>query len=86
VAEVLSFLASESAGKGIEVAVDLPAELPCLFGDRVQMQQVLLNLLLNAFDAVALRAPGERQVQVRALLVYTKRRKSLSSRRAPRST
>jgi signal transduction histidine kinase len=64
--EVLSFVASESAGKGITITRDVREGLPSFVGDRVQMQQVLLNLLLNAFDAVSSRATGERRVQLRA--------------------
>jgi C4-dicarboxylate-specific signal transduction histidine kinase len=37
-----------------------------LIGDKVQLQQVLLNLLLNAFDAVRDRPCGERLVAMRA--------------------
>ena len=66
ITEVLSFVASESAGKGISITLDVSEGLPGFIGDRVQMQQVLLNLLLNAFDAVTSRPPGERRVQLRA--------------------
>jgi FixJ family two-component response regulator/signal transduction histidine kinase len=64
--EVLRLVGSEAAERGVEVALDAARALPKLVGDRVQLQQVLVNLLLNAFDAVATAARGARRVAVRA--------------------
>jgi PAS domain S-box-containing protein len=50
----------------VGVSVDLPDDLPPILGDRVQVQQVLLNLLLNAFDAMNERRRADRQVTIRA--------------------
>jgi FixJ family two-component response regulator/C4-dicarboxylate-specific signal transduction histidine kinase len=66
VRETVRFVAGEVAGHGIELTVDCPAALPSVVADRVQIQQVLLNLLLNAFDAVASNAPGARRVAIGA--------------------
>jgi len=33
--------------------LELPCDLPSVLGDRVQLQQVMLNLILNAIDAMA---------------------------------
>jgi FixJ family two-component response regulator len=63
---VLRLVGSEAAERGVEVALDEAAALPKLVGDRVQLQQVLVNLLLNALDAVATAARGTRRVAVRA--------------------
>ena len=64
--EVLRLAGGEVAEKGVAVSLDLPEGLPKFVADRVQIQQVLLNLLLNAFDAVAANEPGARSVAVRA--------------------
>ena len=43
----------ELIGRRIEVGTDLAARLPATFGDPVKVQQVLLNLFMNAMDAMA---------------------------------
>ncbi len=48
--------------KGVEAEVDLPADLPPVLGDERQLSQVVLNLLLNAGDAMR----GEGRVAVAA--------------------
>ncbi|MCC6609901.1 MAG: response regulator [Burkholderiales bacterium] len=63
---VLRLVAGDAAAKGIEIALDCADSLPKLIGDRIQIQQVLLNLLLNAVDAVAGNATGRRRVTVLA--------------------
>ena len=45
--------------------MELSPGLPTVQGDRIQLQQVVLNLLLNAFDAVSEKPSGERQVLLR---------------------
>ena len=62
--EVLHLAGGERAEKGVAVSLDIPGALPRIVGDRVQLQQVMLNLLLNAFDAVAANEPGARSVTV----------------------
>jgi FixJ family two-component response regulator/signal transduction histidine kinase len=64
--EVVRLVGSEAVERGAEIALDVPEALPKLVGDRVQLQQVLINLLINALDAVAANARGERRVAVRA--------------------
>lgn len=64
--EVMSLVRGEVVGKGVVLTLDCPDQLPRVAGNHAQVQQVLLNLLLNAFDAVANNAPSARQVVVTA--------------------
>ena len=52
VREVVELSHSECMSRRTTVATALPAEIPPVLGDRVQLQQVVLNLLLNACDAM----------------------------------
>ena len=45
--------------RGVELSVDVPVGLPLFLGRQQEVQQVLLNLLMNAQDALQQKAPGE---------------------------
>ena len=49
---------------GTEIEVHINAPLPELMADQVQLQQVLLNLLVNALDALRQPGPHERRITV----------------------
>jgi PAS domain S-box-containing protein len=61
--QTVALLRSEMIDRRIMVNMDLAAALPQLFGDAVQLQQVLLNLLVNAMDAMASTA-GTRTITI----------------------
>jgi PAS domain S-box-containing protein len=50
--DVIALSRAELQRKGIELAFNPTGDLPVVTGDRVQLQQVILNLLLNACDAL----------------------------------
>jgi PAS domain S-box-containing protein len=50
---VLSLTEEELQRAGVAVDADLSEDLPGLMGDRVQLQQVVLNLIMNSIDAMA---------------------------------
>ena len=64
--ETKKIVQSEAAARRIEVALELPAKLPAVSGDRIQLQQVVLNLILNAMDAVENLGLQQRKVTVSA--------------------
>jgi len=65
--EVVHFTDDEAVRKGVALRTELAADLPFVLGDRVQLQQVLLNLIVNGMDAMSSVADGPRE-----LLVYSR--------------
>ncbi len=52
IAEVLRLIRSEVVRRGVAVETELEQDLPCIAGDRVQLQQLLFNLLVNGIEAM----------------------------------
>jgi PAS domain S-box-containing protein len=50
--EVRQLVIVEAHGKGASVDVQLAEHLPCVYADRIQMQQVLINLIHNGLEAM----------------------------------
>jgi C4-dicarboxylate-specific signal transduction histidine kinase len=50
--EMVALMRSEAARHSISVRTELAADLPHAKGDRVQLQQVLMNLLMNSIEAM----------------------------------
>jgi PAS domain S-box-containing protein len=65
--EVIALTRTEAANNGVSVRAQLAEGLPHVQGDRVQLQQVLLNLIVNAIEAM--RDVGEEE---RELLISTR--------------
>ena len=51
--EAQALVSHEANQRGVVLQAEFGAELPVVSGDRVQLQQVLLNLLMNGMDAMA---------------------------------
>jgi signal transduction histidine kinase len=62
--EVIALLQGEAARSGVAVRTRLAADLPLVHGDRVQLQQVVLNLLVNALEALRGVSAGARELLV----------------------
>jgi signal transduction histidine kinase len=65
--EVIALTRTEAANNSVSVRTQLAEGLPPVQGDRVQLQQVLLNLIINAIEAM--RDIGEKE---RELLISTR--------------
>jgi PAS domain S-box-containing protein len=63
VEDVVRLMRNDLLNRNVAVTLELDPDLPKVDGDRVQLQQVLLNLLVNACDAMD-RDGGERVVSV----------------------
>jgi len=50
--ELTVFLRNEALRRGVSIREDLAPKLPKVMGDHVQLQQVVLNLIMNGFDAM----------------------------------
>jgi two-component system, LuxR family, sensor kinase FixL len=63
--DVLKIVRSDLVNRGVVVRTELGPDLPTVKGDRVQFQQVLLNLVMNGSDAMSELAADERRLEVR---------------------
>jgi len=63
--EAINLVRSDLVGHGVMVDVISADGLPQITGDRVQLQQVLINLIFNACDAMAGNAADDRKLVVR---------------------
>jgi signal transduction histidine kinase len=52
--EVIAIIQSALRARGVSIRTDLSATLPAARGDRVQLQQVIMNLIMNSVDAMTL--------------------------------
>jgi two-component system, LuxR family, sensor kinase FixL len=64
IGEVLDLMRSDLEYRGVSVGTRLCEPAPSVLADRVKLQQVLMNLIMNACDAMSDRAPGERLLTV----------------------
>jgi signal transduction histidine kinase len=62
--EVEHLIHSELIMRNVRVATNLATDLPKVVADRIQLQQVMVNLVLNAMEAMQDRLPDERLIRI----------------------
>ncbi len=62
--EVIELTRGEAMKNGVSVQMQLAEDLPLIEGDRVQLQQVILNLIINGVQAMSEASDGPRQVLI----------------------
>ena len=68
VKDALELAHSDLVVRGVTTTCRLASDLPTVRGDRVQLQQVLLNLIANACEAMVDTEPGARELTIAATL------------------
>jgi PAS domain S-box-containing protein len=63
--EMIVLLRGEAMRYSISVRTELAADLPQIMGDRVQLQQVLMNLMVNGIDAMK-EVDGTRELAIKS--------------------
>lgn len=67
--EVVGLIQSEIIKNSVTARMELADSLPHVQGDRVQLQQVILNLMINSIQAMSDLAGGERELHVTTELI-----------------
>jgi C4-dicarboxylate-specific signal transduction histidine kinase len=64
--EIIVLMSSEATRYSISLRTEAAADLPQVIGDRVQLQQVLMNLIINGIDAMKDDADGTRELRIKS--------------------
>jgi PAS domain S-box-containing protein len=67
VREVVTLTGAESVTRRVAIRIDVADDLPRVLGDRVELQQVLLNLVVNGMDAMSGVEPSDRRLEIRGV-------------------
>jgi C4-dicarboxylate-specific signal transduction histidine kinase len=64
IAETIALARSEILRNDVSLQIQLGTDLPPVRGDRVQLQQVIMNLVMNAVEAMSGMDQGARELQI----------------------
>src|SRR4030095_6997598 len=62
--EVIALARSEVHRNRVSTQTQLSSDVPLILGDRIQLQQVILNLIINAIEAMSGAEDGPRELEV----------------------
>jgi signal transduction histidine kinase len=66
IGEILAITHGEATKHAVSVRMELAPDLPAIKADRVELQQVLLNLVVNAMEAMSTLKGGRRELVIRS--------------------
>jgi two-component system sensor kinase FixL len=66
--EVSELLADEAISKGVKVTLALNPNVALVWGDRIQLQQVVLNLMVNSFEAMQSTTVANRRLTIQTCM------------------
>src|SRR3984885_1018031 len=67
--EVIALTRAEAANNSVSVRTHFAEGLPCVQGDRVQLQQVMLNLIVNAIQSMTGVEDGNRELHISTVAI-----------------
>ena len=65
VADVLPLVVGDARKRRVQIRTELGGDLPLVFGNQTQLQQVLINLIVNGMDAMASTPEGRRSLVIK---------------------
>lgn len=71
----VALVAEQTAAAGIRINIDVPADIPRLHGDRIQLQQIVLNLVRNAAEEIS--SAGQSGGHIRLTAEYSQDREHI---------
>jgi C4-dicarboxylate-specific signal transduction histidine kinase len=69
ISDAIAFLSSEIRGTNASISLDLLPNLPNVRGDRIQLQQVVVNLVINAAQAMANADAARRVISIQTMMI-----------------
>ena len=75
--DVIAIFHSEAIFRNVDIETDFSELLPPVLADRIQLQQVILNLIMNAAEAMSQNSPGGRRMILRTKAIDSRLRVSV---------
>jgi C4-dicarboxylate-specific signal transduction histidine kinase len=69
ISDSIAFLSSEIRAMNVAISLDLLPNLPNVRGDRIQLQQVVVNLVINAAQAMANADAARRVISIQTMMI-----------------